>query len=78
MKAVTFSELRNHAKKYFDQVESGESLEVYRKGKPVALLVPAKPHARGRYWQDSAAPLKIDGASLSQAILAERAEEYRP
>ena len=33
MVRVTFSELRNNAKKYFDAVEQGELVEVYRHGK---------------------------------------------
>jgi prevent-host-death family protein len=41
MKTVTFSQLRNNAKKYFDAVEKGETVEVYRHGKPVAILSPA-------------------------------------
>jgi prevent-host-death family protein len=41
MKTVTFSQLRNNAKKYFDAVEKGESVEVYRHGKPAAILSPA-------------------------------------
>ncbi len=40
MKTVTFSQLRNNAKKYFDAVEQGETMEVYRHGKPVALISP--------------------------------------
>ena len=72
MLAVTFSELRNHAKKYFDAVERGESIEVYRNGKPVAILSPARPNSTER-WK-SVRPLQIEGLSVSQAILAERAE----
>ncbi len=40
MITVTFSELRNNAKKYFDAVEEGETIEVYRNGKPIAILSP--------------------------------------
>ena len=71
MIAVTFSELRNHAKKYFDAVEGGETVEVYRHGKPVALLSPvgARPHR----WKTTR-PLQIEGLSLSRAILAQRTE----
>ena len=32
MKQATFSELRNHAKQYFDFVESGESVRIVRNG----------------------------------------------
>ena len=72
MLIVTFSELRNHAKKYFDAVESGESIEVYRNGKPVAILSPVL-SASNKRWK-KARPLEIEGLSLSRAILAERAQ----
>jgi len=72
MLIATFSELRNHAKKYFDAVERGESVEVYRNGKPVAILAPIRPAASER-WK-TARPLSLEGVSLSQAILCERSE----
>ena len=72
MRMVTFSQLRNQAKKYFDAVEQGESVEVYRHGKPVAILMPLQKHSLER-WR-SAKPIRLSGASLSHAILADRAE----
>lgn len=36
MKQVAFTEVRNHAKTWFDMVESGETLRVLRNGKPIA------------------------------------------
>ena len=36
MKQTTFTELRNHAKQYFDLVALGESVRVLRNGKPIA------------------------------------------
>ncbi len=69
---MTFTDLRNHAKKYFDEVERGDELEVYRHGKPIALLVPIR--RRGDRWRTSE-PLELDGkVSLSAAILADRHE----
>ncbi len=73
MKTTTFSQLRNNAKKYFDSVEGGETIEIYRHGKPVAVLSPVNPGAASR-WK-SAKPMKIAGISLSRAILAERNEK---
>jgi prevent-host-death family protein len=70
MKSVTFSELRNNAKKYFDTVERGETFEVFRHGKPVAILMPTG--ARTRSPTREASPLRIPGASLARAILKER------
>jgi prevent-host-death family protein len=75
MKTVTFSELRNNAKKYFDTVERGEILEIFRHGRPVAILMPAG--HRGRSRAHEAAPLRIPGVSLSRAILTERENSTR-
>lgn len=70
---VTFSELRHHAKKYFDAVEKGQALEVYRHGKPIAIVSP-RVKSSGQRWK-SARPIRINKVSLSQAILEERRED---
>lgn len=70
MITVTFSELRNNAKKYFDAVEEGESIEVYRKGKPIAVLSPYSA-GKGQRWS-GAHPLEATGVSLSRIILEDR------
>jgi hypothetical protein len=36
MRETTFTELRNHAKTFFGAVEEGETVRVYRNGRPVA------------------------------------------
>jgi antitoxin (DNA-binding transcriptional repressor) of toxin-antitoxin stability system len=38
MRETSFTELRNHAKHFFDLVESGENLRVLRNGKPIAEI----------------------------------------
>ena len=71
MKQATFSELRNHAKHYFDLVESGEPVRIVRNGKPIADIVPislALPSWKRRASQ----PLVIDGGEVSKLILEER------
>ena len=71
MTQTTFSELRSHAKQYFDLVEAGESVRVVRNGKPVADIVPVAqdlPSWKRRTVQ----PLVLDGVSLSRLILEER------
>jgi prevent-host-death family protein len=75
MKTVTFSELRNNAKKYFDTVERGETLEVFRHGKPVAILMPAG--SRGQSRSHEVSPLRIPGVSLTKAILEEREDSAK-
>ena len=73
MVPVTFTELRNNAKKYFDAVERGEELEVYRRGKPIAVVAPVERHESKRWKQ--AHPLKLaEGVSLSAMVLKERSE----
>jgi antitoxin (DNA-binding transcriptional repressor) of toxin-antitoxin stability system len=74
MKQATFTEVRNHAKSYFDLVESGESVRVLRNGKPIADIVPViadLPSWKKRQVQ----PLVLDGVSISRMILDERATE---
>ena len=76
MKTVTFTEFRNNAAEYFDRVEKkGESVEIYRHGKPSAILAPVRGSAK-KHWKP-APPMKIDGFSLSAAILKERLEAVR-
>lgn len=36
MRETTFTELRNHAKSYFDLVEAAEVVRVLRHGRPIA------------------------------------------
>ena len=71
MQQVTFSEMRNHAKQYFDIVESGESVRVLRNGKPIADIVPV-PQDLPSWKRKTTQPLLLDGVSLSRFILEER------
>ena len=71
MKQATFSELRSHAKQYFDIVESGESVRIIRNGKPIADIVPIAQDLPS-WKRRTAQPLIIDDVSLSQMILEER------
>ena len=71
MKQATFTEVRNHAKQYFDLVASGESVRVLRNGKAIADIVPVM--AELPSWKRrKAQPLVLDGVSLSRMILEER------
>lgn len=72
MLIATFTEFRNNAKKYFDKVEKkGESVEIYRHGKPVAVLTPSQKRDNKKYWRE-VKPLVIPGVSASKIILEER------
>jgi prevent-host-death family protein len=71
MLSVTFSDLRNNAKLYFDKVEKkGEQIEVFRNGKPIAVVAPYNATQTNR-WKDHK-PIKISGTALSTVILSER------
>jgi len=71
MKQATFSEFRNHAKQYFNIVESGEPVRIVRNGKPIVDIVPLQQDLPS--WKRSVSqPLILDGVSLSRIILEER------
>jgi prevent-host-death family protein len=71
MKQATFTEIRNHAKQYFDLVESGESVRVLRNGKPIAEIIPIAADLPS-WKRRRAQPLVLDGVSISRMILEER------
>ena len=71
MKRATFTELRNHAKQYFDLVEAGESVRVLRNGKPIADIVPV-PANLPSWKRRTAQPLVLEGIAVSRVILEER------
>lgn len=69
---ATFTELRNHAKAYFDAVEKGETVLVYRNGRPIAQITPFRDGIPS--WKRRAEPLNIRGLSLSREVLNDRTE----
>jgi prevent-host-death family protein len=71
MITVSQTELRRNMKKYMDAVEQGEEIEILRRGKPVALLVPID-RAQVPSWKRPREPLEIPGASLSDIIIEDR------
>lgn len=77
MKQAAFTELRNNAKLFFDQVEAGETVRILRNGKPIADIVPISPSLPS--WKRRAAtPLVVSGANLSKLILADRGQAPAP
>lgn len=70
MKEATFTELRNNAKSFFDSVENGETVRVYRNGKPIAEIVPIRQGIPS--WKRPAMPLTIKGISFAREILKDR------
>lgn len=72
MQEATFTELRNHAKNYFDAVEAGDTVRIFRNGKPIAEIVPIR--AVVPSWKKQSTPLTVKGLSLSREILNDRDE----
>ena len=72
MRETTFTELRNHAKDFFDAVEGGDTVRVFRNGKPIAEIVPIGSGIPS--WKRQSAPLTVKGLSLSREILSDRYE----
>jgi len=69
MLETTFTDLRKNAKLLFDAVELGDTVRVYRKGKPIAHIVPAKEIPS---WKQDIKPFTIKGLSLSKEIQKDR------
>ena len=70
MRETTFTELRNHAKDYFDAVEGGDTVRVFRNGKAIAEIVPIRTGVLS--WKRQVTPLTVKGLSLSREILNDR------
>lgn len=70
MPDTTFTELRKHAKDWFDLVEAGQTVRVLRKGRPIAEIhpIPAQPPS----WKRPARPVMVGGKEISRLILDER------
>jgi antitoxin (DNA-binding transcriptional repressor) of toxin-antitoxin stability system len=71
MKQATFTEVRNHAKQYFDIVEAGGSVRVLRNGKPIADIVPIVTDLPS-WKRRQAQPIVLDGVSVTKMILGDR------
>ena len=72
MQETNVVELRKNIKHYFDAVQNGEVVRVYRNGKPIAEIVPVT--GSDRSWKRGALRLTIPGLSLSREVLKDRAE----
>jgi prevent-host-death family protein len=72
MQETNVVELRKNIKHYMDAVENGEVVRVYRKGKPIAEILPLT--KREASWRREIPRLAIKGLSLSREILRDRAQ----
>ena len=72
MKETTVAKLRNNTKAYFDAVEKGAVVRVYRRGQPIAEIVPVP--GKKPSWKREIPRLSITGRSLCREILKDRAD----
>jgi antitoxin (DNA-binding transcriptional repressor) of toxin-antitoxin stability system len=72
MRETNVVELRKRIKHYFDAVEGGEVVRVYRKGKPIAEILPLT--KRQASWKREVPRLTVPGLSLSREVLKDRTE----
>ena len=63
-KTATVADLRNNFRRVSAWLENGESIEIIRRGRPFARLVPAAPPPRK--------PVKVDFARQLRAIWGDR------
>jgi len=72
MREVSFTEFRMNAASFFDSVEQGETIRIFRHGKPIAEVVPIRAAPRTLSWKRPGLMLEAGGISLSREILKER------
>ena len=74
MREATLTELRNHARTLFDAVEEGETVRVYRNGRPVADIVPVKA-VMPAWKKPPQIRLSLGNLSLGNEVLADRGSD---
>lgn len=73
MKTATVADLRNHFRRVSAWIENGEAVEIIKRGRAFARLVPAV--------ESKTMPVKVDFAARRKAICGNRvfsAAEVRP
>ncbi len=74
-KIIAFTKFRQNASQLITKVGQGESLIIFRRGKPIARVIPyASNSNKTPAWQQPGVRLQIPGADLTSAILQERDE----
>lgn len=76
MRMISFTDFRKNASLFITQVEHGETLVLFRRGRPVAEVIPFSERPMGiPSWKQPGVRLRIRGGDLSSAILEEREVE---
>ena len=70
MQETNVVELRKHTKIYLDAVEQGEIVRIYRKGRPIADIVPIPKSTPA--WKRNIERVTIPGISISREIIKDR------
>lgn len=73
MNFLKFTDFRNRAKEYFDQVEHGSSFVIIRKGRPVAKIVPFVESTPG--WKRDPARIKLKKSKDSLHYISRERDE---
>lgn len=73
MKNVRFTDFRKNASGFISEVEHGETIVLFRRGKPVAEVVPFSDGPQSvPSWKQPVVRLDIPGSDLSSVIKEER------
>lgn len=72
MKKISFTEFRENASSYLDDVEDGETIRISRHGKVIAEIAPPAEDKAAPAWKREGLQLTTRGAPLSAAIIDER------
>ena len=70
MRETTIARLRSNVKEYLDSVEKGDTVRVYRRGQPIAEIIPIP--KKKPSWKREVPRLTVAGISLSREILKDR------
>lgn len=68
METIGVRELRQHASRYLERVERGETLQVTDRGRPVALLVPVSNDRWGDMIASGRVTPALEGADLADEM----------
>ncbi|MBC8391090.1 MAG: prevent-host-death protein [Deltaproteobacteria bacterium] len=70
MLETTIAELRKQTKYYFDAVERGNMVRVYRKGRMIADIVPVTREKPS--WKRPVPRITVPGITISREIIKDR------
>lgn len=74
MRTATNTDFQNQPGPYLEAVERGARLQVLRNGRRMVELSPVGPGISAPAWKRAGLRLRLEGTSLSEQILHERAE----